>query len=239
LQKKITFSYYILKFLLKNNTLLKNRQGLAKQGHKDAAFVHKRLMANPQVIGKKLKKVLLAKDDAGVKKMAVPKALSMILDRDLTKGTYNEFKREATICGANIYPNYNLILAEKKRCRPTGIQGNDTKITAPLQETCVVTVTRLFQDQDIHRKAIELAKQNGGKIELVFYFKYGLDGSSGFTKYKQLCSTLDKGSLLASHMQIAAKVNGKHVVLWNNSLCNSPYACRPLCYWMIAETLGN
>jgi hypothetical protein len=80
-------------------------------------------MANPQAIGKKLKKAVLAKDDNGIKKMSVPKALSIILDRDITKGTYNELKREASVLGANIYPNYNLILEEKKRCRPTGIQG--------------------------------------------------------------------------------------------------------------------
>jgi hypothetical protein len=70
-------------------------------------------MANPQAIGKKLKKALLAKED-GIKKMSVPKALSIILDRDITKGTYNELKREASVLGANIYPNYNLILEEKK-----------------------------------------------------------------------------------------------------------------------------
>lgn len=141
-----------------------------------------------------------------------------------------------------ILPPYSRVAKEKANCRPPKDQifGSDHDVQVPLQEILNITVKRILQDDLVAARVRDLSEKNGGELDLKFLYKWGVDGSKGHPIWKQVCECCrDPGALLASHMvglQMVAVVNGKMEVIYDNVLCNSPLACRPLRLWWVNET---
>ena len=110
-----------------------------------------------------------------------------------------------------------------------------------MSEVCKNTVDAICRDEDIAQKLFELKEQNGGKLKLRHYFKFGSDGSKGQPIFKQI---LDEeryqGALYATgmvSMQLVAELeNGQFVIIYNNSLMNSSLSWRPLRLLFKAES---
>jgi hypothetical protein len=136
-------------------------------------------------------------------------------------------------------PRYALLALEKKKCRPVGGQFEEHLAIVSMQSVLDHTTSRVLDSimDTIH----SLQRENRGRLLVIyFYFKYGCDGSSGFSKYKQQSENLeDDSTMFASNLvplQMTCVVNGRRVTLYHNQLSNSPFGCRPLRFCFQKET---
>jgi hypothetical protein len=101
---------------------------------------------------------------------------------------------------------------------------------------------RLFQDPDFLEKVRSSANlSTGDKLRLILYFKYGMDGTSGFSEYHQKSdsgSVIKEKSVLATQMCIIRLVKSDGTIVYQNPLCNSASSSRVLRLSYEKETTG-
>jgi hypothetical protein len=71
-------------------------------------------------------------------------ALGFLLQNNLSKEQYLNMKQACSDSGANIWPNYNKVLAAKSSCRPVGIILQDHSAEVPLQNLLNHTADRIL-----------------------------------------------------------------------------------------------
>lgn len=168
-------------------------------------------------------------------------ALNIIIRMDLSKDSY-VFLREANLeKNCHMYPSYEKVLEEKKKCYPTGILIEEFKAEIPLQNLLNHTANRLLTVQEA---ALQIFKQdlNHDLYDLELLTKYGIDGSSSQSlfsfKYddevhKEVCET----SILSSFIcPIRLSDKSSNTILWQNPAPSSTGFCRPLKLLFIKET---
>ena len=121
------------------------------------------------------------------------------------------------------------------------IADGNVDVRVPLQNLLENTVDMILKDGNLIDVLLDLQEKNGGKLILVFYFKFGSDGSSGHPKFKQLMDEeRQQGHCYATGligMQLVAEMrNGDKIIVYNNSLVNSSLAWRPVRLWFVKET---
>lgn len=151
---------------------------LTLKGHRKAANMIKEIAMNPEVshsysLGKKM---FEEGRDSESNRMSTTSALAMFAEADLTKNQYMIIKRYV----GHPLPNYNMILAEKKKCYPPEEATTVTEVSAEynLQDLVDITTKRL-----LIAHPIEQPTDNKG---LEFFWKWGMDGSSGLSNHNQL-----------------------------------------------------
>jgi hypothetical protein len=161
-------------------------------------------------------------------------ALAFLLCNNFSKEQYNQMKSACTSSNANIWPNYNKVLQAKKECRPDGINIQSLCAQVSLQNLLDHTAKRiLLNDPDMVNKLQDLSTQNNGELELLLYFKYGLDGCGSFNSFMQKDETgkvPDGTTILASQLvplQVVSSVQ-KEIIVFNAKNANSARACRPI-----------
>jgi hypothetical protein len=169
-----------------------------------------------------------------ISKKTPSQALAFLLTNNLSKSQYNEMKSACTESNANIWPNYNMLLAAKAECRPDEIKFDSLSVQVPLQNLLNHSVKRiLLQDPEIVEKLKELAAQQNNQLTLLLYFKYGLDGCGSFDSYmqKDVNGKVPDGSTLLSSQMVPLQIvvhNHTTTILFNNPSPNSANACRPI-----------
>ena len=159
----------------------------------------------------------------------------------MSKIDYDKNRRLVNV-SKEIFPAYYLVEAEKAKCRPPGIEApNAHEVVVPLQSLLDHTVARILEDPDIQDQVERLVVLNDNEpILLEFLYKYGFDGTSGLGKFKQSTdSEYAPGALYASNMvalQLVTYVKGRIHILYNNPLCNSSLAVRPIRHQYLRET---
>ena len=83
-------------------------------------------------------------------------------------------------------------------------------------------------------------------IKLIFYFKFGTDGSSGHLVANQVGSMNNCGKLMSSNLiilQLVAEITNRPdleaIVLFTNQLFNSEISNRPIHHWHVPENTPN
>ena len=167
-------------------------------------------------------------------KKSPSQALAFLLCNNLSKEQYNQMKSSCTESNANIWPNYNKLLQEKSDCRPDGITIQSLCAQVPLQELMDHTSKRiLLQDPEMVKKLKDLSPQNNNELELLLFFKYGLDGCGSFNSFMQkddAGKVPDGTTILASQMvPLQVLVSGeKNIIIFKSENANSARACRPI-----------
>ncbi|XP_055839998.1 uncharacterized protein LOC129907699 [Episyrphus balteatus] len=161
-----------------------------------------------------------------IKKLSPREALSMIIEAQLSRKQYEIIRNIAK----DLFPSYKMIQAEKSLCYPNNISVSETKAEVSLQSLLDHTANRLLNSQ---QNIFELCTVNPSD-EIVLISKWGFDGSSSHTQYKQKfiseCSD-DKYMFLTSLVPLRLvlnKTNEIPVVLWQNPRPSSPRFCRPI-----------
>lgn len=115
---------------------------LTLAGHRKAARMIKEVALNPEVCHDYFDGKILPKE-----RIFETTALAMFAEADLSKSQYNIVKQYV---GKSL-PNYNLILAEKKKCYPPEDATLVTEVSAEhnLQDLVDLTVRRLILAEDI------------------------------------------------------------------------------------------
>lgn len=163
-------------------------------------------------------------------------ALALITQAKLSKYQYEVIRKATKDLGMSIFPSYNKILTAKKQCYPDNVCITETSAEVTLQNLLDHTTKRIFLTKlnlEIHN-----IKEHG----LVLHSKWGCDGASGQSEFKQKFSdqnpnfsdaNLFMTSVVPLEMTLA---NGYSVKIWTNTRPSSTRFCRALKFQFQKET---
>jgi len=153
------------------------------------------------------------------------KALALMLDADLSKHQYEIIRDAAKAIGHDIYPPYYKILEAKKQCYPSNLTVTEKGAENDLQSLLDHTSTRIVKT--LNSEHLEKMDNN---ITLVY--KWGCDGSSGHSEYKQNFSRdgiKDSNLFLTTLVPLRLRnKDNKDLIYWQNSRPSSTRFCRPI-----------
>lgn len=196
---------------------------LYKSGKRDAAAILKNINESP-TRATKIKKIL-----SGQSKEPIPytdeEALRLFIDGKYTKASYNAMRAGAKIRNADIYPSYHRILEAKQKCYPSnGIKVSDVIAEVPLQDLVDHTACRIVK---LQKEVIN----NFSCTELTLIYKWGCDGSSGHSTYKQKFSSNDSrktDQYLFAICLVPLQLKSGDDIVWENPRPSSTRFCRPI-----------
>lgn len=162
-------------------------------------------------------------------------ALSDVVQGKMTRQTYRIIRKRESQNNVRVYPPYPKVAKAKNRCYPPGINVTETKAEVPLQSLLDHISSRILTVQnDVIRTSCTENVQN-----LVLLVKYGFDGSSGQSQYKQKFedeNASDSSMLLTSLVPLRLFKNENQTsIIWQNPKPSSPRFCSPIKIQYIKE----
>ncbi|CAH2092745.1 unnamed protein product [Euphydryas editha] len=161
------------------------------------------------------------------------KALSLMLDASLSKNQYQVIRKATLELGYDIFPSYHKILEAKKECYPSDVEISECGASVNLQKLLDHTTTRIFQTKS-EEQLSSIAP------ELTLCSKWGCDGSSGHSEYKQ---TFEEGDISDANIFLTSLVplhlheKGNMLqVQWKNARTSSTRYCRLVRFQFLKET---
>lgn len=165
-------------------------------------------------------------------------ALNVVVTANLSKSSYVFLRQVHKEKGCFMYPSYEHVLGEKKKCYPEGICVKEFEANVPLQNVLDHTVKRLVKD---HESAINICLEmdntqgeEGEKLALELTTKYGIDGSGDqalysmkydVSEHSDICETSIVSSFICP-VRLCLRTSNR--VIWQNPAPSSPYFCRPV-----------
>lgn len=205
--------------------------------NKDASKVIKIVTRSSPTTARKMLKAYKKSLSDTQRAMTKDEALAMIIDNDVTVSSYKHMRALALDLKHDIYPSYTAILEAKKDCYPEkdGIIITETMAEVKLQQLLDHTASRLL----INNNNLEECT-NEELIDISVTYKWGFDGSTGHSQYKQRYSdgsTLSNDSSIFFTSIVPIKMettNGK--ILFQNPVPSSTKYCRPIRFQFLKET---
>lgn len=164
-------------------------------------------------------------------------ALALYEDAKLTKHQYQTIRLRLKDKGADILLPYGILLETKNKCYPDSLdlQITDTFAEVELQKLLDITVSRLI----LNLTNSEAMIKSKNTPTLILTTKWGCDGSSGHSEYKQRFSddqSSDASVLMTSMVPLSLKVDGTDEIIWENPHPASTRYCRPIKFEFAKET---
>lgn len=203
---------------------------LRMSGNRDAALMVQTVTANSPKRATRIKKALSSPKSVATK-YTPEEALALYVDGRLTKHSYNLIRAGAKAHNADIYPAYNVIKQAKGACYPDkeSLSVSETVAEVKLQSLVDHTAKRLLvvQEDVLKQEACDLSH------DLKLIYKWGCDGSSGHSTYKQQFggegSALRTDSYLFAVCLVPLRLQSHDdKILWNNPRPSSTRFCRPI-----------
>jgi len=169
------------------------------------------------------------------------RSLTLIIDANLSKHQYCLLRSRTNEINQNICPSYNNILNAKSKCYPNQdaiiIKENSAEIS--LQELLDHTIIRLIESFRDDLKTLAIIPNC-----LKLISKWGCDGSSGLSRYKQkftIESNIDDSIFISSFVPLqlyadSSDLPTKKIVFWSNPRPSSTRYCRPIKFQFVKET---
>lgn len=211
-------------------------KSLRSQGKRDAAMMMAEIMRSPRR-ATKIKKVYKRQQNELPQRISNERALALFVDNKMTKKQYVSVRLLSKDHNANIYPSYKEILQTKEQCYPSEIIVSEKCAEIKLQSLIDHTVRRLVAVQyDVIKQYLTTRKVSTSPLSVIF--KWGCDGSSGHSRYKQKWTEEhdthdnDDSCMFAVSMVpirlFATNNDGDSIVLWQNQRASSTWFCRPI-----------
>lgn len=200
----------------------------SRSGNKDVADLVKYIIEHPEKAAE-IKDYLKGKKI--VAKFSAEKALAILISLKLSKWQYSTLRASAKEVGIEIYPAYHVVLEAKKQCYPTkeAITVTECGVKVKVQAILDKTVTRLA-------KVIEISD----KIkDLTLVCKWGFDGASGQSTYKQAMASEEDDSSAFMCSFVPLRLTSGEEIIWENSKPSSTLLCRPIYFQFIHENKLN
>lgn len=222
--------------LLEKNThaelIYATQATLHSAGKRDAAQMLKEMVTTSPKRATHIKQSFHSPSSAG-RKLTKDEALATFLDGKMTKSSYTAIQKRLKSVGSKVLPSYPFIREAKEECYPNDIVISEISAEVSLQSLINHTTKRLCQ---VQRHVLLQHKDILDDVELIF--KWGCDGTSGLTPYKQRF-TDDKDKNLESEdtaifvlslvpLQLRCRKQGKKKNLWQNPTPSSTKYCRPI-----------
>lgn len=173
----------------------------------------------------------------GPQRLTPQEAVALVVDLDLTVREYERLHCNAKEHRADIYPVYHDVRKAKVDCMPARdlMQISAECANVDMQALMDHTSQRLLQLPSV-KQALERLPSSSTPAILTLFLKWGVDGSSGHSMYKQAgLQGSDDQVLLTSVVPLRlTAVDGS--VVWNNSTPSSPRFCRPISLEFCKET---
>lgn len=174
-----------------------------------------------------------------VKKYTASEALALMVDLKLSKPKYEQLRSENKNRNADLLPPYYRVVEAKAECYPPHrfITLSDFGAEVELQHLLNHTIERLIQicDENLIRGLTE------PKLQVTY--KWGMDGASGQSCYKQIfnnnsgnCSA-DASVFMISLLPL--QISSADRIIWTNPLPSSTKFCRPIKFNFTKETPEN
>lgn len=168
-------------------------------------------------------------------------ALSILIECKLSKSQYQGIRLISLEQNCKLYPSYKKVLEAKNLCYPprSSIKITESSSEVELQQLLNHTAQRILQTQEeVIATLTDKELQN-----LKFFCKWGCDGSSGQSEYKQTFegeSISDASIFFTSVVPLQLFYTdiklGKDIIIWKNPRTSSPRFCRPLRMQFLQET---
>lgn len=163
-------------------------------------------------------------------KMAGEEALAMMVNAKLSRHQYEVVRDSA----ADRFPSYKVVQVAKRLCYPDNILITETSASVPLQQLLDHTARRLIQSIE------EVVKTHVAVIDfdkLCLISKWGFDGSSGHSSYKQAFhGTGEDDSSVFITCLVPLRLMCNNKVIWENLCPASTVYCRPLKMEFVKES---
>ncbi|KAE8738445.1 hypothetical protein FOCC_FOCC016077 [Frankliniella occidentalis] len=143
-------------------------------------------------------------------------ALSLFVEGNFSKNSYQILRNTAVANGSVLTPPYSVLSSSKLECYPRDMVFTDRKAEVPLQCLLDHTAARLLLSVDPN-----LLAPLDDKARIVLILKYGMDGMGSQSQFKQgsVDGTMqvgkDKSMFICSTVPLQMSVEGG-VVLWDN-----------------------
>lgn len=208
-------------------------QGLRSMGENDEASIVS-IMRNTE---KEEKKVILGnilRSPDGVPSYTKEEALCIYIETDLSKAQYSYLRLRFVEKNLfSVFPSYQILAEAKKDCYPLASSISVTNISAKvnLQDLLDHTACRILK--------IDSVSKNITRLKL--YSKWGCDGSSGQSEYKQVLpeeneQISDANMFIVSLVPLRLVDEESKAVIWQNPTCSSVRYCRPISLELAKET---
>lgn len=169
------------------------------------------------------------------------KVLSVVVEAKLTKHQYLLIRNFInSITGCNILPSYQALLNAKKKCYPDNLTITDCKAEVELQNLLDHTAGRILE---VQKDVLDKVPTNATNC-LTLIGKWGFDGSTGQSEYKQRFSDSsgsddsDSSLFVTSYvpLQLIANTPLDNIVIWKNPRPASTRYCRPVRFQFLKES---
>lgn len=211
---------------------------LRTEGKTDAAVVIKNIITGSPSKGTKYRRSLETVDKSQV--FTANESLSLFIELGLSRNNYMLLRHALVNKGYKILASKNMMLKARKECYPrTEISVSETSAEIPLQPLLDQTAERILlsQKEVIDQLSIEQLQN------LVLICKWGCDGSSGHSTYKQRFAEKDASdanilflALVPLQLMYIDQTTKKVNVIWKNPRPSSPRYCRPIKIMYAKET---
>ncbi|XP_071635291.1 uncharacterized protein [Temnothorax longispinosus] len=168
-------------------------------------------------------------------------ALSLFVELKFSRNKYQLLRNACLRKRSKLFPSYKEILKSKKNCYPKAeIILTETSAEIQVQPLLDHTISRILLTQlDVIKCLTDQQREN-----LSLICKWGCDGSSGHSKYKQKFiddeRNTDESILFTSIVPLqfihTDKVTNKTTIIWKNPRPSSPRFCRPIRIQFLHET---
>lgn len=174
----------------------------------------------------------LVQNELSIIKYTPEEALALFVDGRLTKNSYTLMQQGARRHNADLYPTYKNMVKAKEACYPDSMNCKITETSAEVSLQGLVdhTVKRLLTAIETSITPPNLLLTD---TELTLIIKWGCDGSSSHSAYKQRFSNAEEtdSSLFVVclvPLQLQFKRDGNDDVVWKNLRPSSTRLCRPI-----------
>ena len=158
--------------------------------------------------------------------------LALYLDLDLSERKYYILRSVVNAVHPDCFPSYYAVKNCRKELLPKSVEATESVAEVNLQELLNITVTNILKTL----KNITLLSSN---TNLTLTCKYGFDGSSGHSTYKQKFENphiTDEYFFLIAFSPLTLVIRENSQVIWSNPKPASSFFCRPIKFLFQKET---
>lgn len=204
----------------------------------DAAII--KGLGNLDLSSKELILKIIQGDFSNFVKYTPEEGVALMIDLKLSKYQYEILHSQAKKRLADIYPPYYKVFEVKKKCYPSNESTTISEMGAKiaLQPLLDHTIERLVEtcDPDVFGKFVE------PQLQLQATYKWGFDGASGQSLYKQVFqggsgNLTDESIMMVSLIPLqVSQINSPSTIIWKNPHPSSTRLCRPIRFDFVKES---
>lgn len=163
-----------------------------------------------------------------VKCLSNEESLSILIDGDFSKAQYQLMRMTSKKQGEDLFPTYNMVRESKRSLLPERIEATSTKASVSLFGLTKITIDRIVSTEKM-KEIIEshMDKHQLDDLELKMIYSWGMDGSSGNSRYHQATA---EGRMMDDNVFFTTSVTPLSIVCkkTNESLwkCIAPQSIR-------------